>query len=212
MKQTPSEKTSRSEAWLEVSHPMLRGPAVAAVDQRSMAHRMADRLPTGAQANPSWRQHPRPWSRARDRKSSGRTRRSRGTKRLPGTSWTGTHLRGSPTPSGDPIRSQIRWQLPESAIGWNVPKSAEIVCGGEGGIRTHGDFRLTCFQDRTVQPLRHLSAAEDTSGSRRLRRAAEPTRGRRTGGGPPGRRGRRRGAGTSRGSPRRSGQAPARCG
>ncbi len=30
--------------------------------------------------------------------------------------------------------------------------------GGEGGIRTHGDLRLSGFQDRRIRPLCHLSA------------------------------------------------------
>jgi hypothetical protein len=30
--------------------------------------------------------------------------------------------------------------------------------GGEGGIRTHGDFRLGGFQDHCLQPLGHPSA------------------------------------------------------
>ena len=30
--------------------------------------------------------------------------------------------------------------------------------GGEGGIRTHGPFRVNGFRDRPIRPLSHLSA------------------------------------------------------
>ena len=33
----------------------------------------------------------------------------------------------------------------------------EVKLGGERGIRTLGDLRHTCFRDKPVQPLLHLS-------------------------------------------------------
>ena len=38
-----------------------------------------------------------------------------------------------------------------------------LINGGEGGIRTHGRLPYDGFQDRSVRPLRHLSAPEFTA-------------------------------------------------
>jgi hypothetical protein len=56
------------------------------------------------------------------------------------------------------------------------------IAGGEGGIRTHGVLRLNGFQDRRIQPLCHLSAADCTAGSRQARMASVPIAGCRTSG------------------------------
>ena len=51
------------------------------------------------------------------------------------------------------------------------------ICGGEGGIRTPGPFRVNGFQDRRDRPLRHLSVSKSIQpDGRRLtfRQTTEP--------------------------------------
>ncbi len=74
--------------------------------------------------------------------------------------------------SGDPSRTARRggtWNRDDfrrSASGGTchtTPAAAPSRHGGEGGIRTHEVFRLCAFQERRLQPLGHLSAAEGSS-------------------------------------------------
>lgn len=51
-------------------------------------------------------------------------------------------------------RAQSATLAPPRMKGYNLE---EIIEGGGGGIRTHGGFPHTCFQDKRLKPLGHPS-------------------------------------------------------
>ena len=63
------------------------------------------------------------------------------------------------------IRSEGRFDgtQPESAVDQRLPLGGKSHLAERVGFEPTG-LASACFQDRTVQPLRHLSAGEDTNG------------------------------------------------